>query len=318
MRNPARLLLQLRRGTSEVLGFKFFSPAKINLFLNVLRKRSDGTHAIETLFERLDFGDTIYLHPISSGIELTVRGPEKIPADSTNLAWKAAKLLQRTCGIRQGVRILIRKQIPVSAGLGGGSSNAATVLLGLNRLWNLGLSRKKLIALGLKLGSDVPFFILETSLAFGRGRGEILKKWPKPKRKIWHVLVKPPFGISTSKAYKDFDKVGVVAPPVSEQVVGLTPKKTDVKMLLRSIQRGDSETLPKLLINSLELALNKRVKIISKIKKKLVSEGACGTLLSGSGSCVFGLFLSKQKASKTAGRLKVAHKNWKVFVAATY
>ncbi len=287
-------------------GVNFFSPAKINLFLNVLRKRQDGYHAIETLFERLDFGDTVCLECLSSGIELTVIGEEKIPTDSTNLAWRAAKLLQETCAVRRGVRIRIQKQIPVSAGLGGGSSNAATVLLGLNRLWNLGLSKKKLMALGSQLGSDVPFFILETPLAMASGRGEILKKINPPSRKIWHCLVKPPFKISTKDAYAGLR--GRL----------LTVKKANVRMLLHSIQEGDSETLSKLLTNSLELALNKRVKTISKIKKKLLDEGALGALLSGSGSCVFGLFSSKQKASKAARRLKRARKNWKVFVASTF
>ncbi len=268
-----------------------------------MHKRSDGYHAIETLFERLNVGDTIDLEPIAFGIELVVQGDEKIPSGSTNLAWRAAKLLQETYSVRRGVRIRIHKRIPVSAGLGGGSSNAATVLLGLNRLWKLKLSRKELIRLGSKLGSDVPFFILETSLALGRGRGEILQKIPAPSRTIWHVLVKPPFGISTKEAYAGRF---------------LTPKKTDVRMLIHSIQRGDSETLSKLLINSLELALNKRLRKILEIKKKLVREGAFGALLSGSGSCVFGLFSSKQKASKAARRLRKAHRNWKVFVASTY
>jgi 4-diphosphocytidyl-2-C-methyl-D-erythritol kinase len=284
---------------------RFFSPAKINLFLNVLKKRGDGYHAIETLFERLDFGDTVYLDRTSSRIELEILGREKVPNDSKNLAWRAARLLQETCRVRQGVRIRIRKRIPVSAGLGGGSSNAATVLLGLNRLWNLGLPRKKLMVLGSKLGSDVPFFILEAPWAFGRGRGEILKPVAVPAKKIWHVLIKPSFGISTKDAYQGF-------------VPGLTPKKANVKMLLHSIHRGDSEALSKLLFNSLELTLNKRVKIILKIKKQLVDRGAYAALMSGSGSCVFGLFGSKQKARHAARRLKSGHKKWQIFTASTY
>lgn len=271
-----------------------------------MNKRRDGYHAIETLFERLDIGDTIYLDSISSGIELKVHGDEKIPGDSTNLAWRAAKLLQESCGVRHGIRIRILKRIPVAAGLGGGSSNAATVLLGLNWLWNLRLSKKKLMTLGLKLGSDVPFFVLETSLALGRGRGEILRKISKPKRRLWHVLIKPLFGISTKEAYEGF------------KAPFLTLPKADVRMLLHSIQKGDLKALSKLLTNSLELALNKRVRTILKIKKKLVDEGAFTALLSGSGSCVFGLFASKHEAQKAARRLERSHKNWKVFVASTY
>ena len=282
-----------------------------------MRKRSDGYHALETVFERLDFGDTITLTAIPSGIELEAEGPEKIPVGPTNLARRAAKLLQETCKVRRGVRIRILKRIPVSAGLGGGSSNAATVLLGLNRLWKLGLPRKKLMTLGSKLGSDVPFFVLEVSLALGRGRGEILKKLPKPKQRLWHVLVKPPFGISTKEAYAGLAPP-VLRPSFNSERAGLTPKKTDARMLIHSIHRGDLGALSKLLKNSLEVVLNKRVKTILEIKKMLLKMGASGALLSGSGSCVFGLFSTKEKASKAAGCLKKAHRNWKVFVASTY
>ena len=283
-----------------------FSPAKTNLFLNVLSKRLDGYHDIQTLFERLDLGDTVRLESIPFGIELRVSGEEKIPTESTNLAWRAAKLLQETCAIQRGVRIRIWKRIPVSAGLGGGSSNAATVLLGLNRLWNLGLSQKKLMALGAQLGSDVPFFILQTPLALGSGRGEFLKKINPPSKKIWHCFIKPPFKISTKQAYAGLP--GHL----------LTAKKVNVKILLHSIQIGDREALSNLLTNSLELALTKRVKTIFKIKKELLGEGALGAILSGSGSCVFGLFSSKREALKAARHLKSAHKNWKVFVASMY
>ena len=285
---------------------KLFSPAKINLFLNVLHKRRDGYHAIETLFERLDLTDTIYLETIPSGIEMTAEGAEKVPVGPENLAWRAAKRLQESTGERRGVRIRLQKRIPVSAGLGGGSSNAATVLLGLNKLWKLRLPKKKLIAIASTIGSDVPFFILEAPLALGTGRGEILKKLPAPRRPIWHVLVKPPFGISTKEAY--------------EGLSGrfLTPQKADVRMLLHSIQKSDSEALSKLLTNSLEVALNKRVRIILGIKKKLLDEGASATLLSGSGSCVFGLFSSEKKALKAAGHLRKNHRTWKVFTASTY
>ena len=152
---------------------------------------------------------------------------------------------------------------------------------------------------------DVPFFILNAPFAWGRGRGEKLSKLTGKTGKFWHVLVKPPFGISTREAY------GAL------QGRSLTPPRTDVRMLVHSIRKGDPHSLSRLLSNSLEVALNKRVTTILKIKKSLLAEGALGALLSGSGSCVFGVFSSKQKAVRGARRLRRANRTWKVFVAST-
>ncbi len=276
------------------------SPAKINLFLNVLKKRPDGYHEIETLFERISLSDEVILSPAKSGIhvESDSRG---IPKGSRNIAHRAAKLLKDTFHVHEGVRITIRKKIPVSAGLGGGSSNAATVLLGLNKLWKLGLSKGELVKLGARLGSDVPFFLLETPFCLARGRGEKLRKIKGPIRKIWHVVIKPSFGTSTKKAYSVLE------------ASFLTPKKTDVKMLLHSIHEGRSDALSKLLTNSLECAVYSTL----KIKEKLLAQGALGALMSGSGSAVFGVYKDRQTAFKAA---RVLRKNraWKVFVASTY
>ena len=284
---------------------KVFSPAKLNLFLNVLSKRADGYHELHTLFERLSLGDDITLKKRSSGI-LFGTDSRDIPRDASNLVVRAAQLLRKECAVNEGAEIFLKKRIPVAAGLGGGSSNAATVLLGLNRLWRLKLSRKKLLSLAAQLGSDVPFFVLEAPFAIGEGRGEKLRPFRGFRRKLWHCLVKPPFGISTQEAYK-----GLVRGK-------LTPKKTNVRMLVRSVQTEDSGTLSNLLTNSLELSLNKRVTAISDIKKKLVFEGAFAALMSGSGSTVFGLFSSEGKARRAAVKLRKKNRSWKVFVAATY
>ena len=282
---------------------KLRSPAKVNLSLRILRKRTDGFHEIETVFERVGLFDDVTLEACASGIEVrsTLRG---LPTGPENTAYRAAALLKERCGVKTGVRIGLRKRIPVAAGLGGGSSNAATVLLGLNRLWKLRLSRPRLLRLAAEIGSDVPFFILETTLAVGRGRGERLTPVQGPRRKIWFCLVTPAFGISTKEAYGAWR-------------ASLTPPKTDVKMLLHSIRRGSSQMLAPLLFNSLETALNKRVRSISKIKRELLRTGALGCLLSGSGSTVFGVYASKSGAFKAARFLK-RHKGWKVFAVATH
>jgi 4-diphosphocytidyl-2-C-methyl-D-erythritol kinase len=282
---------------------KISSPAKINLFLKVVRKRPDGYHDLETLFERIDLCDEIVLKKRTSG--LVLRTSADLPKDSRNLALRAAELLKEECGVRQGAEIVLKKNIPVSAGLGGGSSNAASVLLGLNRLWKLRLSKKKLLSLGARLGSDVPFFVLDTPFAWGRGRGEKLTAERSIRRKWWHVVVKPAFGISTKQAYAGLS------------LNSLTPPRGDAKMLLRSLRTGNSEALSGLLTNSLEASINKRLTEISGIKQKLVSAGASAALMSGSGSAVFGLFLSESRARAAAGRLKRSGKKWQVFVAST-
>ncbi len=270
-----------------------------------MRRRPDGFHDLETVFERLSLGDDVTLHLIPSGIKLQT-GTRRIPSGPKNLAWRAASLLQERCGVKKGVRIRLKKRIPVSAGLGGGSSNAAAVLLGLNRLWDLRLSEKELLALGSELGSDVPFFVLNTPFAAAKGRGEILRRLPSPKRKIWHCLVKPSFGISTKEAYEGLNPRA------------LTPPGSDVKMLVHSIHKGDFRQFSKLLTNSLEVSLNKRVTTISKIKNELLRQGAIASLMSGSGSTVFGVFRTEREAGRAARALKRNHKAWQVFVASTY
>lgn len=280
------------------------SPAKINLFLKVFSKRKDGYHEIKTLFERISLSDELTLMSRKSGVRILTSSRD-IPKGPRNIAYRAAKLLRDELKIKKGVCIKIKKRIPVAAGLGGGSSNAASVLLGLNRFWKLGLSKKKLLQYATKLGSDVPFFILETPFAVGEGRGEVLKKIRAPRRKIWHCLVKPPFSISTRAAYGGL------------KTSNLTPQKPNVRILFHSIQKGDPESLSKLLINSLELTLNKRVMTILKIKKDLMRQGALGCLLSGSGPTVFGIFSSSHAASRAARSLR-KNKHWQVFIASTF
>lgn len=285
---------------------RLVSPAKVNLSLEVLKKRPDGYHEIRTVFARVGLFDRIELTlQKTHGIRFETDSKE-VPAGPENLAYKAAKLLEERYNVSSGVSIRLKKVIPVSAGLGGGSSNAAAVLLGLNRLWKLGLSRARLVKIGAELGSDVPFFILESSYALGTGRGEILRKISPAKVRLWYVLVKPPFGISTREAYEGL-RLGI-----------LTPEKTDVRMLLRSIQKGQPRVIGKLLFNSLELSLNKRVRIILNLKKTLLSCGALGALMSGSGSAIFGLFKTNKLADAAARVLKAQGKRLRVFVAETY
>lgn len=280
------------------------SPAKVNLYLRVLRKRPDGFHELDTLFERISLSDTLTVSRRKSGIRVTCTDPT-VPTGPENTVMQAALALQKASGNRAGASIRILKRIPAAAGLGGGSSNAAAALVGLNRLWRLGFSRQELLRIGASIGSDIPFFLLDTPFACARGRGEILKKMPYNGSPIWHCLVKPPFGISTKEAY------------AALRPACLTPPRADAKILLHSIRKGPSSSLAKLLINSLEGSLNKRFTEIAGIKRTLVREGAVASLLSGSGSTVFGVFPSKYAAERAA-RILRANKRWKVFVASTW
>jgi 4-diphosphocytidyl-2-C-methyl-D-erythritol kinase len=284
------------------LRFELDSPAKINLYLRVVRRRPDGYHELDTVFERVSLCDRMTFESAPSGLRV-VSSVRSVPSGPGNLAWKAADLLRRECGVQRGAVIRIEKRIPSAAGLGGGSSNAATALVGLNRLWGTRLSKKRLLRLAARVGSDVPFFVLDVPFARGRGRGERLRPLQGPPRPFWHVLVKPRLGIPTRDVY------GALPPSA------LTPSGADAKMLLRSLQKGRPEHLSKLLTNTLEVSRNKRVKSVLKIKEELLRAGALGALLSGSGSTVFGLFASRREAGRAARSL--AKNGRRVFVVST-
>jgi 4-diphosphocytidyl-2-C-methyl-D-erythritol kinase len=173
------------------------APAKINLFLHVTGRRADGLHLLETMLVALDFGDTIALSLRDDGAVRRVRGLDNV-AEADDLAVRAALALKAARGCRSGVDIAVTKRIPVGGGLGGGSSDAASVLLGLNRLWNLGLSRARLMEIGLALGTDIPFFIFGQP-AFARGIGELLHAVTIPP--VWMAVIAPPVSVSTASIF---------------------------------------------------------------------------------------------------------------------
>lgn len=178
----------------------WYSPAKINLFLHVLGRRSDGYHELQTVFHFLEYCDQLFFESFShtNAIEVVLQSSVRIPLEQ-NLVYRAAQALQQYSQTKQGARITLQKKIPMGGGLGGGSSNAATALVALNELWGLGYSKSELQALGLKLGADVPVFILGES-AFAQGVGEILE--PYPLQESWYVLMFPPCQVSTAEIFK--------------------------------------------------------------------------------------------------------------------
>ena len=260
---------------------KFKTPAKINLGLHIHGKREDGFHELETIFQMVSLYDDVELELLSSGIKLECDTPG-VPTDDTNLVCKAALLLRQSYQVEgKGVSIRLKKKIPFGAGLGGGSGNAAGVLMGLNRLWDLNIEREKLLALATELGSDVPFF-LTSPCALGMGRGEQLKAL-KPCAKFQVLLVFPGFPVATSWVYQNLK-------------LKLTKRENNISILRKNLSLSDITSLGSRLYNDLEPVVIQRFPEVQVVKDELGAWGALGVLLSGSGSTVFGIFDDPEKA----------------------
>jgi 4-diphosphocytidyl-2-C-methyl-D-erythritol kinase len=274
---------------------KIRAPAKINLFLRVVGRRKDGYHLLDTVLVPISLYDEIEIKKFKSGndragssrkrIEVTCDHP-LVPAGSKNIAFRAADLILTTAAIDQRVSLHIHKNIPVGAGLGGGSSDAAAVLIGLNRLFRLGYSLRKLATLGLLLGADVPFFIRGRP-ARVRGIGERLTPLAKVRR-FWLVILYPEFPVSTAWVY------GIARSKLTKSKLN-----TSIIASLRSFAE-----IRKVLVNDLEAVTIGKYPRIGLLKEQLRREGAGGALMSGSGSSVFGVFANRRLAFSAFKRLK--------------
>jgi 4-diphosphocytidyl-2-C-methyl-D-erythritol kinase len=271
-----------------------FSPAKINLFLRIAGKRPDGYHELETVMLPLDFGDEITLQFRENGLTLECDNPS-LPTDDTNLALRAAKKLAEAFAVRQGAKIALKKRTPLAAGLGGGSSNAAMVLTGLDRLWKLGAPTEKLHGLAASMGSDINFF-MSGGAALCRGRGEKIEAIPC-RLSAAILLVNPGFGISTKWAYENWAK----AAPLG---AGLTAPPPEVSLLLRALVEDDLAAVSRCLFNSLEAPSVRKYPVLELIKKAMRNGGAAGALMSGSGATVFGLFADAKAAGNLAREIR--------------
>jgi 4-diphosphocytidyl-2-C-methyl-D-erythritol kinase len=266
----------------------FKTPAKVNLGLHIIGKREDGFHELETLFQMVNWCDEIEIECLSRGLELVCNQPN-IPTDEENLVIKAAHILQTRYPERcKGVRIHLNKNIPHGAGLGGGSGNAAGVLLGLNFLWGLKLNREELITVASELGSDVPFFLF-SPCAIGRGRGEILEP-VKNSIRFYVLMVYPGFAVPTASVYGNLK-------------LKLTKRKNNISILKNFLLQSEFAQLGATWSNDLELVVFKEHPGLSGIKKEMLALGAKGALLSGSGSTVFGLFDNPETANSAHARL---------------
>ncbi len=278
------------------------APAKINWFLNVLGRREDGFHDIESLIQKISLYDVL---KISLSEELTLTADGGIP-EKENLVYKAASLLKSTYSVEEGAHLELHKNIPVGAGLGGGSSDAAAALMGLNQLWSLGLSSESLSEAAARIGSDVPFFLFGPA-SFVYGRGEKLVPC-RAEKKLYILLVKPPFEISTAWVYKNLkttrllkdkaletDKSGNMPEDLSK-LTKKTEKVNNIKLLIRNIEEAHFSALSGSELNDLESVTIREFHVIAEIKDRLLRLGAIFSLMSGSGSTVFGVFRSGDEA----------------------
>ncbi len=267
------------------------APAKINVYLDVLGKRTDGYHQIKSLLLPISLFDRLILEDIPAGIETIgkirthfkgIPWPISMGPLKDNLTTRAAHLLKEITGYRRGARIVLEKQIPIAGGMGGGSSDAAAVLKGLNTLWNTGLSREEIMALGSRLGSDIPALIHGGAIEMN-GRGEHIRpiRWTIPPD-LWLVLVNPGLGISTGDIY-------------SRYTPDLTPPATQgiFQSILFGLEDGSLDQIAAGLFNALQKTVFQKYPLLEIIHNELEKSNAKGVLLSGTGSTVFALVANR-------------------------
>ncbi|MBF0342709.1 MAG: 4-(cytidine 5'-diphospho)-2-C-methyl-D-erythritol kinase [Nitrospirae bacterium] len=276
-------------------------PAKINWFIYVTGKRDDGYHNLLSIMQTVSLYDELTIEPAES-LELVTDMNVSV---ADNLVFKAASLLKVDTGSNMGAKIHLKKVIPTEAGLGGGSSDAAFTLLGLNNLWNLGLSTEELTTLAARLGSDVPFFV-SGNCAFVSGRGEVVT--PLNVNAAYDVLiVKPPFSISTAQAYK---KITTYSSP-NYCTIDL------IKHFCDALDSGSFNALLPLMKNDIQEAIMADYPMIDEIRLGLLRNGAQAAMLSGSGSAVFGIFKDAHNAEDACRNLANSIPNCQSFLVKT-
>lgn len=263
-------------------------PAKINLSLDVVGKRPDGYHLLRMLMQSVALYDFVTVEKIEEGIELTCSRQE-IACDKSNTAYNMALLILDKYNMDCGVKIHIEKNIPAGAGLAGGSTDAAGVIKGMNQLFKLNMSMQEMLELGLKVGADVPYCIIGGT-ALAEGIGEKLTPL-RPLIKTWCVIAKPSVSISTKEAYGALNMDCIIRHPATEQLIGY-------------IQDGNINKLAAGMVNVLEDACLSSYPEIYEIRKLMQQQGAMGSMMTGSGSAVFGLFQGRSDAERCSNALR--------------
>ncbi|HIY55258.1 MAG TPA: 4-(cytidine 5'-diphospho)-2-C-methyl-D-erythritol kinase [Candidatus Dorea merdavium] len=262
---------------------------KINLGLDVLGRRENGYHDVRMVMQTVYLYDLITLEKKEEpGIELATN-LSFLPVNENNLAYRAAKLLVDEFQIREGIRITLEKHIPVAAGMAGGSSNAAAVLYGMNRMFSLGLTEEQLMERGVTLGADVPYCILRGTV-LAEGIGEILTPLP-PLPRCYILLAKPPVNVSTKMVYEKLDSCQI-------------PEHPDIDGLMDGLKNQDLEKVASSMGNVLEKVTIEEYPVIDKIKQVMKENGALNAMMSGSGPTVFGIYRERAKARAAAARIR--------------
>lgn len=274
--------------------------AKINLSLDVLNKRPDGYHNVKMIMQQIGLYDEIYIEKINKGIILET-DCEFLPTNISNIAYKAADLMIKRYNINSGLYIYIKKNIPVAAGLAGGSTNAGAVIKGMNTLFELKIGLEEMMKIGGEIGADVPFCILGGG-ALAEGIGERLTKI-QGLRSGWIVLAKPNIGVSTAEAYKNLKLNEIKYRPNTEG-------------LIEALNRDNLYDVCKNLCNVFEKGIQEKHPIVRKIKRKMLQYGAMGSLMSGSGPSVFGIYKDYEKAKAAYGKLRIFFKQ--TYLVRTY
>jgi 4-diphosphocytidyl-2-C-methyl-D-erythritol kinase len=270
------------------------SHCKVNLLLNILGKRADGFHELETVMQPIAVHDRIEIARSAGGIELTCSEPT-LPTDGRNLVYRAAELFLKSMVVKDGVKLRLEKRIPLAAGLGGGSANAAITLLAMNELFDQPLGQEELAALAAQLGSDVPFF-LQPQAALATGRGEKIQPLGSfsALKNCAALLIHPGFGISTAWAYQSLARF--------PQALNGTPGRAAKLILL--LRGTDLVTAGRELYNSLEAPALEKYPLLALFQEFLREQGAAATLMSGSGSTTFGIFRNLTAAEAAGEKVR--------------
>ncbi len=282
---------------------KLKAMAKINLGLDVVRRRDDGYHEVRMIMQNIYLYDMLTMKRRDDSQIILTTNLHFLPTNENNLVYKAVKLLMDEFELKQGVEVELQKRIPIAAGMAGGSSDAAAAMVGINRLFQLGLSQQELMKRGVRIGADVPYCIMRGT-ALSEGIGEILTPLlPMPR---CHVLIaKPGISVSTKHVYENLR-------------VNELEKHPDIDGMIQAIQEQDLEEIAKKLENVLETVTTKEYPIIEEIKVFMMNHGALNALMSGSGPTVFGLYNDKETAMMAYRELKKAEVAKQVFLTETY
>lgn len=272
--------------------------AKLNLFLEILGKRDDGYHEISTVMQEINLADELIFEVMDEDTVILTCYDQGVPAGEENIVWKAAWLIKKRADIKHGVKIHLTKRIPIGAGLGGGSSDAATTLKGLNTLWQIGLNDEKLTDMAAELGSDVPFFI-KGKTALCKGRGELVSQILCD-HYFKYILIYPDINISTGDIYRNLK-------------LDLTKDREDVSFFINVLKSNNLHYIGKHLFNRLEETIFSIYPELLRIKRQLKRFNFCGLQVSGSGSALFGLCERRCNAKEIKKEVEQHHLG-KVFV----